>query len=153
MRNFKEKKHTQYFGKNDEQEHFMKQKLNELDHKTEKKRTKKFYYNYKYCFWTNSILEMFKRKSDSVHGRQAKFPDCTKYISGNFAWRPWNHNTPTNKQKKSNWKFFDLPNQTSSSSLILLRTIVLLLHDFFSFISSFRSKLVSWWIFLKYYYS
>ena len=31
-----------------------------------KKRTKKFYYNYKYCFWTNSILEMFKRKSDSV---------------------------------------------------------------------------------------
>jgi len=40
LRNFKEKKHTQYFGKNDEQEHFMKQKLNELDHKTEKKNKK-----------------------------------------------------------------------------------------------------------------
>ena len=23
-----------------------------------------------------------------VHGRQAKFPDCIYYISGNFTWRP-----------------------------------------------------------------
>ena len=66
MRNFKEKKHTQYFGKNDEQEHFMKQKLNELDHKTEKKEQKNSTTTTSTAFERIQFWRLFKRKSDSV---------------------------------------------------------------------------------------